>query len=234
MSFPEFAGYLVYKNIYYGIPYSFNDNGPMSYFFDLYPEKYKKITNLINNTSTYWQDTEEIYTIINNEFILKDYLVNTGGFAFKSVMNIIVNKSVKNIIHSLVNKKGFILKMNWYNGLLEGFVHLDEYNNDMVEILLVQIEKGKVIKDVLMNKKEYDEFYEKWHKSYESSDEYRLTMRTEEYKNNLLRKNPWILELIKDDNFEEVYERILQRLFYKYEIGSKYIPEPFIRSTNGA
>ena len=230
MSFPQYAGSLIYKGIEYNIPYSFDNDGPMRYYFDLYPEKWKRIANLIYNDSTYWKDTDEIYSIINNELILNDYLVSIRG-TFKSVMNIIVDKNVKNIFYSLVNKKRLILKMNWYNGLLEGFLDLDYPNNDM-EILLVQIEKGKVIKDKLMNKKEYDEFYEKWHETYESSDEYKYTMRTEEYKNNLLKKIPCILELITDDNFEELYERILQQLMYNYKIGSKYIPEPFIRNTS--
>jgi hypothetical protein len=207
MGFHPYSGELIYNGDKYNIPSCYN---LMEYYFDLYPKKRRKTRKLINNSSTYYWDETIICSFKNNELILKDYLVNIGAFQFKSVKHLFVN----------VIKP--VLRINWFTDILICS------NDDDEKYIAIQLDKGKIIKDKVMNCEEYKQFWKQWIENFNSSVE----------------NDTMILEYLKKTyniiNFEEL--RKLQQepdwdldwlLVSDYNIGKKYLPEPFIKYTNG-
>jgi hypothetical protein len=66
--------------------------------------------------------------------------------------NALINKSVKN---SFITEKEPVFKIHWYNGLLTPM--LDS------KVAVIQLENGKIIKDLILDLKEYNGFRSKWY-----------------------------------------------------------------------
>jgi len=146
MSIGSNPDWLIYEGVYYELD---EKRDLMGSFFKKHPDKWKKIMALCDLRSTANRYTEGIYSIKNNELVLKDFLVNTG-LEFKSVKNILTNIFKPNI------------KIKWYNGILE-------CDGDEV-YLIIQIEKGKILQKEIMNKEERSYFYDEWTEEFLSAD----------------------------------------------------------------
>ena len=208
MSFHPYSGVLIYKGDKYNIPRRYD---LMRYYFDLYPEKWMKTRELIGNCTSYRHNEDVICSFKNNELVLKDYLVNIGDFNFKSVKYLFVN----------VIKP--VLKINWYTDIVICS------NDDDEKYIAIQLDKGKIIKLKVMNSKEHDQFWKQWIDNFNSSGE-NDTMILEYLKKTYNH----IIDFEELRRLQQDSDRELDRLLVSdYNIGKKYLPEPFVKYTNG-
>ena len=164
MSMCQISDKLIYNVVEYEL---YQYNYPMNGYFKLYPDK--KIPEPIMTFSNNWRGYTALFTFIDNEFILEDIFVYSKIHPInedeikkikkeKDRLNYFFsNCGYKSVKYLFVNEKEPVLKIDWYNGLLEGFCEEEE------KMIAVQLKDGKIIREKIFNIVEYNQFHEtKW------------------------------------------------------------------------
>ena len=162
----KYFTYLIYMGIEFII---INPVDPMEYFYSLYP--YKRPRNDFVDTWT-WGKGDVILSILDNELILEDVLVNTmmGGRGSPIIVTIPKNtEKMKSIKNEYVIKANPVLKINWLNDLIIGKCWSSKIDNS--KYVYMQVEGGKVLNIKMMNEEEAEQFNREWCQKFIASDE---------------------------------------------------------------
>jgi hypothetical protein len=167
MSMSQIPDKLIYKGQNWNIKeYDY----PMEDYFFKNPGKRPKSSLVISSCMRRYIAS---FSFIADELVLEDITVlsfnEDESKNCKSLEDIfekaLINKSVKN---SFMTEKDPVFKLHWYNGLLTPM--LDG------KTAVIQLENGKIIKDLIMDLKEYNEFRSKWFERFKLSEEYKSTI----------------------------------------------------------
>ena len=153
--------------IYNGVEYELSQyNYPMNGYFKLHPEI--NLPEPVMTFSSNWRGYRALFSFIDNELILEDIFVYSEIHPInedeikkikkvKDRWNYLFSKyGDKSVKYLFVNEKEPVLKIDWYNGLLEGFCEEEEKR------IAIQLKDGKIIREKTFDYAEYNQFEKKW------------------------------------------------------------------------
>jgi hypothetical protein len=138
----------------------------MNGYFKLHPEI--KLPEPVMTFSFNWRGYRALFTFIENELILEDIFVYSeihpiNADEIKKIKKekdrwtyLFSTRGDKSVKYLFVNEKEPVLKIDWYNGLLEGFCKEEEKG------IAIQLKDGKIIREKTFDYAEYNQLIEKW------------------------------------------------------------------------
>ena len=187
------------KLIYKGTTYMLHAN-PMEAFFAKHPEKRPK-TGIVS--SALWRGYVATFEFKNEQLVLKDIEVQESKRKNTDSYALVWKSALRDVV-----AEGDTLKIDWFTGLMSvpygkriRYVHMG-YASTYENYILIEVEKGKFVKEKRFGHEEYVSFKKK------QFEEFKKTAKYKELAADMRKRNP--------DSTDEFIDRFLSQFVISY------------------